>query len=232
MSKLLIISSTAAELTPLQTFFLCPPFPEFQISTVNRHLDVLITGIGMAAAAFQMGKIPPLKYSALIQAGIAGSFSEQLKLGTVCNVTEDCFSELGAETADGFISADAMNLPMDYKFKLHTPTHLKIPEWKKVKGVTVNTVSGRDASIAALRARFNPDIESMEGASFAMACMHHLALLDGGLLKLQMLLQQKNRIWKLVIHTLGLHLAPAIVLLLCMQMEHSVSRHFRVRKYN
>lgn len=172
MSKLLIVSSTAAELTPLQTFFLCPPFPEFQISTVNRHIDVLITGIGMAAAAFQMGKIPPLKYSALIQAGIAGSFSEQLKLGTVCNVTEDCFSELGAETADGFISADAMNLPMDYKFKLHTPTHLKIPEWKKVKGVTVNTVSGRDASIAALRARFNPDIESMEGASFAMACMH------------------------------------------------------------
>lgn len=172
MSKLLIVSSTAAELTPLQTFFLCPPFPEFQISTVNRHIDVLITGIGMAAAAFQMGKIPPLKYSALIQAGIAGSFSEQLKLGTVCNVTEDCFSELGAETADGFISADAMNLPMDYKFKLHTPTHLKIPEWKKVKGVTVNTVSGRDASIAALRARFNPDIESMEGASFAMACMY------------------------------------------------------------
>lgn len=172
MTKVLIISSTVAELKPFLVYFSSPPISEFQITIINKHIDVLITGIGMAAAAFQMGKIPPLKYTALIQVGIAGSFSEQLKPGTVCNVTDDCFSELGAETADGFITADAMNLPMDYKFTLHAPTHLKIPEWKKVKGITVNTVSGRDSSIAALRARFNPDIESMEGASFAMVCMH------------------------------------------------------------
>lgn len=172
MYKLLIISSTVSEVKPLLTFFSCTAIPEFQITSLNRHIDVLITGVGMASAAFQMGKIPPLKYNALIQAGIAGSFSKQLKLGTVCRVSEDCFSELGADSAEGFITADAMNVPMNYKFTLSPPSQLILPEWIKVKGITVNTVSGQDASIALLRTRFNPDIESMEGASFAMACKY------------------------------------------------------------
>jgi len=38
-------------------------------------------------------------------------------------------------------------------------------------GVTVNTVHGKDGSIAAILQRFHPQIESMEGAAFMYACL-------------------------------------------------------------
>ena len=38
-------------------------------------------------------------------------------------------------------------------------------------GITVNTAHGDDASIARLRARLTPDVESMEGAAFMYACL-------------------------------------------------------------
>ncbi len=40
-----------------------------------------------------------------------------------------------------------------------------------VSGITVNTVHGDDASIAAVTARYAPDVESMEGAAFMYACL-------------------------------------------------------------
>jgi futalosine hydrolase len=40
-----------------------------------------------------------------------------------------------------------------------------------VNGITVNTVHGRDQSIAAVAARVSPQVESMEGAAFMYACL-------------------------------------------------------------
>ena len=39
-----------------------------------------------------------------------------------------------------------------------------------VNAVTVNTISGTEESIARIRNKFNPDIETMEGASFFYIC--------------------------------------------------------------
>ena len=45
-----------------------------------------------------------------------------------------------------------------------------------VTGITVNTVHGTKGSIAAITTRFNPQVESMEGAAFMSACLlHHVA---------------------------------------------------------
>jgi futalosine hydrolase len=41
-----------------------------------------------------------------------------------------------------------------------------------VKGITVNTVHGNSASIKKVKKKFNPDIESMEGAAFFFACQN------------------------------------------------------------
>jgi futalosine hydrolase len=41
---------------------------------------------------------------------------------------------------------------------------------RDVKGITVNTVHGNTASIRKIVKKFNPDIESMEGAAFFFAC--------------------------------------------------------------
>ena len=40
----------------------------------------------------------------------------------------------------------------------------------RVSGITVNTVHGREASIADVTRRFAPQVESMEGAAFMYAC--------------------------------------------------------------
>jgi len=40
-----------------------------------------------------------------------------------------------------------------------------------VDGITVNTVHGNSASIAAAVERYHPDVESMEGAAFIYACL-------------------------------------------------------------
>ena len=39
-----------------------------------------------------------------------------------------------------------------------------------MSGITVNTVHGRDASIAEVARRHAPQVESMEGAAFMYAC--------------------------------------------------------------
>jgi futalosine hydrolase len=41
----------------------------------------------------------------------------------------------------------------------------------RARGVTVNTVSGRTASIQRLEQQYGPDVESMEGAAFHYACL-------------------------------------------------------------
>jgi futalosine hydrolase len=42
-----------------------------------------------------------------------------------------------------------------------------------VHGITVNTVHGSDRTIAAVRQRCEPQVESMEGAAFMFACLIH-----------------------------------------------------------
>ena len=42
-----------------------------------------------------------------------------------------------------------------------------------MSAITVNTVHGRDQSIAAVTERFAPQVESMEGAAFMYACLVH-----------------------------------------------------------
>ena len=42
-----------------------------------------------------------------------------------------------------------------------------------MRGITVNTVHGRECSIADVVARVVPQVESMEGAAFMYACLIH-----------------------------------------------------------
>jgi futalosine hydrolase len=42
---------------------------------------------------------------------------------------------------------------------------------RQVDAVTVNTVHGNEKSIKSVKRKYNPDIESMEGAAFFYVCM-------------------------------------------------------------
>ena len=128
----------------------------------------------MTAMAFQLGKILNKKYHLAINAGVAGSFKKNIQLGTVVNVTSDCFADLGAEDGDRFLTLKEMGFRSqitDYRLQI-TGFHtlIAIKKLQKVKGLTVNTVHGNSTSIKKVVKKFNPDIESMEGAAFFLAC--------------------------------------------------------------
>ena len=138
---------------------------------------VLITGVGMVNTSIQLTKeLLQNKYDLVINMGVAGSFSDAIKIGNVVEVVEDSFSELGFENGVGFEQFSDFELLTKYSVKGKT-------DMKKVKGITVNTVHGNEGSIAAIVGRLNPDVESMEGAAvfkvsmeFSIPCMQIRAI--------------------------------------------------------
>ena len=129
-----------------------------------KDCDVMITGVGMVNTTFSLTKrLSKKTYDLVINIGVAGSFKSAIKIGDVVEVIEDNFSEIGFEDGNSF--SEFTNLRIENSFKVNEKTDLK-----KVKGITVNTVLGNEKTIAEIISRLNPDVESMEGAAFFMAC--------------------------------------------------------------
>ncbi|QPH37976.1 futalosine hydrolase [Pedobacter endophyticus] len=160
--KTLIVAATKAELS----FF----YQHFNLAegdfVESRDFDVLITGVGMVATAFALGKHLSTKYNLVVNLGIAGCFDRNIDLGAVLNVTEDVFAELGAENGDEFLTIVDLGFG-EHHFKSRTDRKVGLPT---AKGITVNCVTGSEGSIKNLKKRLNPTTESMEGAAVFFAC--------------------------------------------------------------
>ena len=111
--KILIVSATKFEIAPLlKKFRKISAKGNITSFRFGEHsIDVLITGVGMTAIAFYLGKILNKKYDLAINAGLAGSFRKNIPLGTVVNVVSDCFSDLGAEDGNKFLTLKEMGMP-------------------------------------------------------------------------------------------------------------------------
>ncbi|MDC0249610.1 futalosine hydrolase [Flavobacteriales bacterium] len=126
--------------------------------------SVLITGVGMINTAIHLTKeLMKNKYEIVINMGVVGSFSDQLKNGDVVEVVEDNFAEIGFE--DGESLSKLTDFDIKTTFKVEGKTNLK-----QVKSITVNTVHGNENAIKKLVHRLNPDVESMEGAAVFAVC--------------------------------------------------------------
>jgi len=168
--RVLVVAATELEVLSLKSQV------ETQKSKKDSRLkihdfDLLITGVGMVATAFALGKhLANHQYDLVINLGIAGSFDRSIELGEVVEIIEDSFSELGAEDDKNFITIDQMGFGESnfkpsarlYDFGL---THIR-----QVTAITVNTVHGNESSIKSLTSRIQPQLESMEGAAFFYAC--------------------------------------------------------------
>lgn len=166
MKKMLIVAATREELAPLYGQFGWQPTKLVERS----DFDLLITGVGMTATAFEMGRQLSDRYDLVLNVGIAGSFDRTIPLGTVVNVTHDTFAELGAEDGDDFIGIDQLGYgKSSYQSPFKSTSNL-VNELPKVKGITVNTVHGNTRSIEEIRARLDVQTESMEGAAVHYAC--------------------------------------------------------------
>lgn len=164
--KLLIVAATKAEIAPVYEHFNLPDRHFIQQPT----FDILITGVGMTATAFALGKYLNNTYHLVINVGIAGSFDKELDLGSLVNIYEDTFAELGAEDHDEFISVKELGFG-----EITYHTNYDLVGLPKVKGITVNKVHGNVESINAMIKRLAPQTESMEGAAVLYACnLNHL----------------------------------------------------------
>ena len=127
-------------------------------------LPILITGVGMVNTAINLTKELNINdYDLVINMGVAGCFSDEIKIGDVVEVVEDCFSEIGVEDGESFSEFSDFNIKT--KYRVEGKTRLK-----KVKGITVNTVHGNENSIHNIVESLHPDIESMEGATVFKVC--------------------------------------------------------------
>lgn len=164
--KTLLVAATPFEIRDVITHFSLTPDDFMEADT----FDILITGVGMTATAFSLGRfLDPSKYKLVLNLGIAGTFDPELALGTVVEVRTDTFAELGAEDRETFIPIESLGFGQS-SYTAITPAEPVCPPLPAAKGITVNKVHGHQPSIDAVRARLAPDVESMEGAAVLYAC--------------------------------------------------------------
>jgi futalosine hydrolase len=136
------------------------------------------SGIGMLAASFALTKLAiEDKPDLIIQVGIAGTSDTDLALGTVVVIEEETIGDLGVEE-DGKWK-DLFDLKLE-KSSYHPFEKRKLPnQWlgkynllglKEVNGITVNEITTHPERIQKLIKKYNPCIESMEGAA-----LHYVA---------------------------------------------------------
>ena len=172
--RILVVTATLNELIPLLKLLdvnFKDDEEKIDVQFQSHHITFLISGIGMGAMAFCLGKHLNSTFDLAFNIGIAGTFNRQTKLGEVVWVTQDTLSELGAEDGDDFLTLSELTLKGDFIFKgTSTSAYSTINGLDKVSGITVNTVHGNEFSIRVVRDRLHPDVESMEGAAFIMCC--------------------------------------------------------------
>ena len=159
--SVLLVAATEAEIAAVR------PTPS------GSGVHVLITGIGMVATAARCARaLAQGRFDFALNAGVCGAFDPTLPPGSVVHVVRDRIAELGAEDGDAFLTMADIGLFADSAFVNANPPDLAgLRELRPVHGITVNTVHGSEASIAAVVERFHPQVESMEGAAFMSACL-------------------------------------------------------------
>jgi futalosine hydrolase len=175
--RILVIAATREEVLSLESEILSPKSGKNSTTDLTKPFDyeILITGVGMVATAFALGKhLASNKYDLALNLGIAGSFDKKLLLGDVIEITEDTFAELGAEDDTDFLSIDQMGFGEEtfYPSKKLTDLYNLFNTFnlKQATAITVNTVHGNETSIKKVAERLAPQVESMEGAAFFYAC--------------------------------------------------------------
>jgi futalosine hydrolase len=173
--RILIVAATSMEVAALLAAFR-PAAERSANLTSHRYgahdIDVLVTGVGMVpTAAWCAHVLTRNHYDLALNLGVCGSFDRALTPGTAVHVVSDRIAELGAEDGDAFLTMPELDLAAEYEFVNDAPpSNPALSELPAVSAISVNTVHGNLRSIAAVAARFNPQVESMEGAAFMCAC--------------------------------------------------------------
>ncbi len=173
----LIVSATELEIKPLFKGN-SQKITENKYSTIiaNHKVEILITGVGITAMTYALTKELALNnHKFIILAGIAGSFSNKLPLGSMVNIMHEEFGDLGFRNNDKFTHITNTNL-LDANIFPYANSWLSnytlinnnvVNSLQIVKGSTVQTMESNMLHPINTEA----DVESMEGAAFFYTCM-------------------------------------------------------------
>ena len=162
--KIIIISATDFEIKEA--------FGKLQ-STKNKEIKFYTTGVGMLATTVNLCRIIyEEKPTLIIQAGIAGCFNTNEKLGKVYVVSKEFLGDLGVEENNLWKDVFDLKLikqnqkPFTKKSLINKNVHqLNTIDLEIVSAVTVNQITTNLHHINQLKNKYNPILESMEGAA-------------------------------------------------------------------
>lgn len=143
----------------------------------NPEANILITGVGIALSTYSITKcLLKNKYDIIIQAGIAGGFSNSYPLASVVIVKTEIFGTSGIKENKQFFTLEEKGLlPADDIFEgdilINKNPLLDEFNYPKVKGVTVDIVTDESFDNCVIKTKFSPDVESMEGAVLHYVCL-------------------------------------------------------------
>lgn len=136
------------------------------------------SGVGMLASAVSLTRlVSEEKPDLIIQIGVAGTFNLQQTLGKTVVVKDEILGDMGVEE-DGKWK-DLFDLKLE-KSSYHPFEKRKLPNpWlatynllnsPEVTAITVNEISTNQDRINQLIRKYDPQIESMEGAALHFIC--------------------------------------------------------------
>jgi futalosine hydrolase len=173
--NILIVAATSFEIQPTIDLLHSARFhPD------EKKFSVLLTDIGGMATTYNLVKtILEKRPDFVLQAGIAGSFHHQHAVGAVVGVSEELMADLGAEEDNDFRDVFDLGLVKENQFPFQGKI-LKNPYAERIKNnsglalvrsISINEVTTRKERIELIRRKYNPDIESMEGAALHYVCL-------------------------------------------------------------
>lgn len=175
----LVIVSTQMEVQP---FLYKAGFPaELLLHNplkLRDNLSLLITGVGSPETIFSLTRLLASNFfDRIIQVGVAGSYNRDFDLGTLVEVGEDCFADLGIDDRGEFkslfdVGLVAPNQEPYIKGRIINPIQGD-SKHQIVRGITVNTTTGSEEIIHKWKELYQPDIESMEGAAALYVCLQY-----------------------------------------------------------
>ncbi|MFA5814030.1 MAG: hypothetical protein WC865_00215 [Bacteroidales bacterium] len=161
MSQLIIIPSLTEALPLIRSAGFTQTEDPIVYQKEDSGWKLLIAGIGTVPVIYNLTKhFAANRYEKVIHSGIAGSYFLPLQPGEVVQVIRDTFVDVGIDQPDEKPFRNGwMDVPEDRSLKLEA-----------VSGITVDLVTAGPERKARLADKFNPQIESMEGAAVFYVC--------------------------------------------------------------
>jgi len=172
--RLVIAAATPQELATLTADNGMPSVKQFP----GAEVDVLVTGVGMlAATASLMRSICMNRPDFVLQAGIAGAFDRNLETGSVVAIASEQLADMGAREQGQW--KDLFDLGLEKPSQVPF-TQGRLPGWpllpelmalpRLVDAVTVNEITTQQGRIQEILTKYQPSVESMEGAALHYVC--------------------------------------------------------------